>query len=132
MNNSFSLQQISRTGNLEPNLISPQYKLDLMSKFWCINFENPKMNQSEIANQLGYSTSTLQRYRKDINMLSLYRIHPNNTNERIKKGKNTSFDNNSHLDPDLKRLQMTSKDLETTSNEPIKNKKKQTERWYKH
>ena len=26
----------------------------------CNNFENPKMKQSEIANQLGYSTSTLQ------------------------------------------------------------------------
>ena len=24
--------------------------------------KNPKMKQSEIANQLGYSTSTLQRY----------------------------------------------------------------------
>ena len=52
MNNSFSLQHLSRTGNLDPNLISRQYKLDLMSKFMCIKFENPKMKQSEIANQL--------------------------------------------------------------------------------
>ena len=70
MNNSFSLQQISRAGNLDPNLISRHYKLDLMSKFMCINFGNPKMKQSEIANRLSYSTSTLQRYRNDINMLS--------------------------------------------------------------
>ena len=41
MNDSFSLQQISRTGNLDPNLISRQYKLDLMSKFMCIKFGNP-------------------------------------------------------------------------------------------
>ena len=90
MINSFSLQQISRTGNLDPNLISRQYKLDLMSKFMCIKFEIPKMKQSEIANQLGYSTGTLQKYRNDINMLSPYRIHPSNTNKRVKKGKNTN------------------------------------------
>ena len=52
MYNSFTLQQISRTGSLDPNLISRQYKLDLLSKFINSNFENPKMKQSEIANQL--------------------------------------------------------------------------------
>ena len=109
MNNSFSLQQISRTGNLDPNLISHQYKLVLMSRFMCNNFENPKMKQSEISSQLGYSASTLQRYRNDLNMLSPYRIHPNNTNKRVKKCKNTNFDNNSHRDPDLKRPQMISR-----------------------
>ena len=86
MNNNFSLQQKSRTGNLDPNLISRQYKLDLMSKIMCIKFENPKMKQSEIANQLGYTTSTLQRYKNDKNMLSPYKIYPNNTNKRVKKG----------------------------------------------
>ena len=78
MKNSFFLQQISRTGNLDPNLISSQYKLDLMSKFFCINFENPKMKQSEIADQLYCSWSTTQRFKNDIIMLSPYRIQPNN------------------------------------------------------
>ena len=109
MKNSFSLQQISIKGNLDPNLISRQFKLDLMSKFMCIKFENPKVKESGIANQLSYSTSTLQRYRNDINMLSPYRIHPNNTNKRVKNCKITNFDNNSHRDPDFKRPQMTSK-----------------------
>ena len=58
MNNSSSSQQISKTGNLK---------------------------QSEVANQLRYSCSTLQRYRNDINMLSPYRIPPNNTNKATKK-----------------------------------------------
>ena len=65
------------------------------------------MKQSEIANQIGL-TSTLQRYRNDINMLSPYRIDPNNNNKRTKKGKHTDFNNDTHYDPDVK---MTSKDL---------------------
>ena len=81
-----------------------------------------KMKQSEIANQLGHSTSTLQRYKNDINMLSPKRINPNKTNRRIKKASNTNFDNNSHREHDLKRPQLTSNELKTTSNEPDKNK----------
>ena len=69
------------------------------------------MKQSEIANQLGYSSSTLQRYRNDISMLSPYRFQPNNTKKRTKKASNTNFNNNQHLTHDLKRPQMTSDDL---------------------
>ena len=49
MISSFSLQQISETGNLDSNLTSRQYKLNLMAKFMQIKFDNPKMRQSEIA-----------------------------------------------------------------------------------
>ena len=56
-------------------------------------------------------------------MLSPYRINPNNTNKRRKKVSNTNFDNNSQPNPDVKRPQMTSNDLKTTSNEPVKIKK---------
>ena len=55
-------------------------------------------------------------------MLSLYRIHPNTTHKRSKKVSNTNPNNNSHHEHDLKRPQLTSNDLITTSNEPIKNK----------
>ena len=113
MNNNFSLQQIQKISNLDANLISRQYKLNLMADFMRVKYENPKLKQSEIANQLGLSSSTLQRYRNDINMFSPYRINPNNTNKRTKKVENTNFDNNSSRDPDLK----------TTSNEPVKNKR---------
>ena len=85
MNNTFSLQQIQKTSNLDVNLISRQYKLNLMADFMRVKYENPKMKQSEIANRLGMSSSTLQRYRNDINMLSPYRITPNNTKKRSKK-----------------------------------------------
>ena len=87
MNNSFSLQQIQKTSNLDANLISRQYKLNLMADFMRVNYENQRLKQSEIANQLGMSSSTVQRYRNDINMLSPYRISPNNTKKRSKKAK---------------------------------------------
>ena len=116
MNNNFSLQQIQKTSNLDANLISRQYKLNLMADFMKVKYENPKMKQSEIANQLGMSSSTLQRYRNDINMLSPYRISPNNVKKRSKKAKIDDVD-------DLKRPQMTSNDIETNSKESVKNKK---------
>ena len=116
MNNSFSLQQIQKTSNLDANLISRQYKLNLMADFMKVKYEYPRMRQSEIANQLGMSSSTIQRYRNDINMLSPYRITPNNTKKRTKKAKIDDIG-------DLKRPQMTSNDLKTTSDEPVKKKK---------
>ena len=53
-------------------------------------------------------------------MLSSYRIHPNTTNKRTKKVSNIKLDNNSHREHDLKRPQLTSNDLRTISNEPVK------------
>ena len=116
MNNSFSLQQIQKTSNLDANLISRQYKLNLMAGFMRVKYENPRLKQSEIAYQIGMSSSTVQRYRNDINMLSPYRINPNNTKKRSKKAKIDDIG-------DFKRLQMTSIDSETNSKEPVKNKK---------
>ena len=123
MNNCFSLQQIQKTSNLDANLISRQYKLNLMADFMRGKYENLKMKQSEIANQLGLSSSTLQSYRDDINMPSPYRINPSNTNKRTKKTLNTIFDNNSHHEPDVKRPQMTSNNLKTTQTKSNKKNK---------
>ena len=111
MNNSFSLQQIQKTSNLDANLISRQYKLNVMADFVRLKYEKPRMKQSQIANQIGLSTSTLQRYRNDINMLSPYIINPNNTNKRTKKASKGNFDNNSHQESDVKGPQRTSNDL---------------------
>ena len=111
MNNSFSLQQIQKTNNLDADLIPRQYILNLMADFMRLKNEIPKMKQFELANQLGLSSSTIQRYRNDINMLSPYRIHSNNIKKRLKKAKNTNFDNNSQPNHDDKRPHMTSKQL---------------------
>ena len=111
MNISFSLNKIQKTSNLDANLISRQYKLNLMADFMRLKYENPKMKQSEIANQLSLSSSTIQRYRNDKNMLSPHRIQSNNINKRIKKAKNINSDNDSQLNHHDKRPQMTSKQL---------------------
>ena len=63
------------------------------------------------------SSSTVQRYRNDINMLSPYR---NNTNIVKKRSKKAKIDDNG----DLKRPQMASNDVKTTPNESNENKKK--------
>ena len=108
---TLSLQQIQKTSNLDANLISRQYKLNLMADFMRLKYENPKMKQCQIANQINLSTSTLQRYRNDITMLSPYRINPNNTKQRTKKASNGNFDNTSHHESNVKRPHMTSNDL---------------------
>ena len=92
-----------------------------------LKYESPNLKKSEIANQLGYTSSTLQRYRIDINMLSPYKIQSNNTSKRTKKASNTNFNNNLHRKFDLKRPQKTSIDLkitETNTKSIKKNKKK--------
>ena len=85
MNNSSSLQQKSKTGFSDSNLISHEYKLNLMAVFIRVKYENPKLKQFEIENQLSYCFSNLQRYRNDRNMLSPYRIQPINANKRTEK-----------------------------------------------
>ena len=74
-----------------------------MADFMRLKYENPKLKQSEIANQLGMSSSTVQRYRNDKNVLLPYRINPNNTEKRSKKALNTNFDDDSRHEADVKR-----------------------------
>ena len=111
MHNTFSLEQISETGNLDSNLILRQYKLDPMARFMEIKSVNTKLKQNQIAKELGYSNSTLQRNRNDTKMLSLYRIPLNNTNKRRQKISKKNLDHNSKHEHDHKIPQMTSDDL---------------------
>ena len=90
---------------MDPNLLTRHYKLKLMNDFMHIKYQNPKMRQSEIANELNLSSSTVQRYRNDINMLSPYRNNPNNVKKRPKTAKINDSD-------DLKRSQMTLRRLQ--------------------
>ena len=101
MKNTFYLEQISKTGNLDSNLISRQYKFDLMARFMEIKTVNAKLKQNQIAKELGYSTSTLQSYRNDKNMLSPNRNLPNITKRR-QKISNTNLDDFSNHEHDLR------------------------------
>ena len=124
MNNTFSLQQIQKTSNLDAYLISRQYKLNLMADFLRLKYENPKMKQSEIANQLSLSSSTLPRHRNDMNMLPPYRINQNNIKKRSKNVKKTDFDNDTQPNHDDKRTQMTSNDLKSSQTKSNRKNKK--------
>ena len=114
--NTPSLNEINKISAMDPNMLTKYYKLKLMNDFMNIKYQNPKMQQSEISSQLNMSSSTIKRYRNDINMLSPYRISPNNVEKRSKKVKIEDIG-------DLKRPQMTSIDSETNSKEVVKNKK---------
>ena len=65
MKNTFSLEQISKTGNFDSTLIFSQYKLDSLARFMENKSLNPKLRQDQVANELGWSSSTLKRYRND-------------------------------------------------------------------
>ena len=113
MNNTPSLNEINKNSNMNPNMLTKYYKLKLMNDFMKIKYQNPKMTQSEIASQLNMSSSTIQRYRNDINMISPYRINPNNVKKRSKKVKIDDIG-------DLKRPQMTSRHLQMIKKNKIK------------
>ena len=114
--NTPSLNEINKNSSMDPNTLTKYYKLKLMNDFMNIKYQNPKMTQSEILSQLNMSSSTIKRYRNDINMISPYRNNPKNVKKQQKK---TKIDNNN----DLERSQMISIDSETNSKEPVKNKK---------
>ena len=118
--NTPSLSEINKTANMDPNLLTRHYKLKLMNDFMNIKYQNPKMKQSEIANQLNMSTSTIQRQRNDVNMLSPYRINPNNVKKRPKKAKIDENNDIKRGSDDLKRPQMTSNDKKTRSKNVLK------------
>ena len=104
MNNTPSLNEINKNSAMDPNMLTKYYKLKLMNDFMNIKYQNPKMTQSEISSQLNMSSSTIKRYRNDINMLSPYRISVNNVKKRTKKAKIDDIG-------DLKRPQMTPRRL---------------------
>ena len=113
MNNTHSLDQIKETGGLKADLILRQYKLDKMAKLMEIKCNNPKLKQSEVAKLFDLSSSTIQKYRREINMISTYRIRPSSkANQRKQKTPNTNRDDVMVTSKDIK---MTSNDLKTTS-----------------
>ena len=65
MNNNPSLNEINKTANMDPNLITRHYRLKLMNDFMNIKYLNPKLKQSDISiEHVGfYYTETKKRYK---------------------------------------------------------------------
>ena len=81
-----------------------------MARFMEIKAMNPILTQKETANELGYSTSSLQRYKQDISMLSHYRIPPKSHKRKPKEVSNHKHEpEKPQMTPiDLERPQLTS------------------------
>ena len=122
MNNTYSPDQMQKTGDLKADLLLRQNKLDKMAKFMQITSNNPILKQPEIAKLLELSSSTVQRYRRKINMLSAYNIPLSSKTNHTKKQK-TPNKNLNDVMLTSNDLKMTSNDIKTTSKEPVKNKK---------
>ena len=61
MSNTPSLNEIKKTANMNPNLLTRHYKLKLMKDFMTIKYRNPKLKQSEICNS---TRSLIEHYTK--------------------------------------------------------------------
>ena len=93
-----------------------------MATFMETKYINLKLKLSKIAEELCCSSSTLQRYRQDINMLSSYRIPNSNKREQNISNHEHDLEGPQLTSNDLKRLQMTSKDDDKTVSKKVKTK----------
>ena len=62
-----------KSENLNSNSILRLFKQNMLLKLMEIKSNEPKLTQKQICNQLGYSDSTIKRYRDDISMDSPYK-----------------------------------------------------------
>ena len=65
MNKRFSYDNMIKSKSIEPNDLIRTYKLDRCCDFMELKYNNPRMTQKQICNQLGFSDSTI----KDIEMI---------------------------------------------------------------
>ena len=112
--NIFTIDMQVKSENLNSKSILRLYKQNMMVKFVEKNSNEPRLTQKQICNQLGYSDSTIKRYRDDISMDSPYKRNkyrkknnrPNTTitqsqshttNETPKRNKNTKSNKKNDL-----------------------------------
>ena len=77
MNKRLSYDNMIKSRSVEPSDIIRTFKLDRCCDFMEEKYNNPKLTQKEICNQLGFTDRTIRRYRDDIKMDSAYRINNN-------------------------------------------------------
>ena len=81
MNKRFSYDNMLKSRSIEPSDLIRTYKLDRCCDFMEEKYNNPRLTQKEICNQLGITDRTIRRYRDDIKMDSPHRKnnHKNKT-----------------------------------------------------
>ena len=109
MNNRFSYDNITKSHSINSNDLNRVYKLDRCCEFMEMKYNNPKLTQKEICRKLGFSDSTIKRYRDDINMDSPYRRN-NNKNKKPKHKPSTATENISKNENTKSVIDDTSKD----------------------
>ena len=75
MNKRFSYDNMLKSRSIETNDLIRTYKLDRCCDFMEEKYNNPKLTQKEIRNQLRLTDRTIRRYRDDIKTDSPYRIN---------------------------------------------------------
>ena len=70
---SLDLSIISQNSEMDANLLNKNFKLRQAAIFNTLREANPQITSKDLARQMGTSTTTLQRIRKDLNMASPYR-----------------------------------------------------------
>ena len=92
MNKRFSYDNMLKSRSIEPSDIIRTFKLDRCCDFMEEKYNNPRLTQKEICNQLGVTDRTIRRYRDDIKMDSPYRI--NNPKKKTPKQKSSTITEN--------------------------------------
>ena len=82
--NKINMDMGAKSEKLNSNSLLRLYKQNMMLIFMEIKSNEPKLAQKQICNQLGYSDSTIEQYRADINMDSPYNrnIYKKNTKQK--------------------------------------------------
>ena len=87
--NNFTIDMAAKSENLNSNSILRLYKQNMMLKFMEIESNEPRLTQKQICKQLGFSDSTIKRYRDDIQMESPY--NRNNSKKTTKRKTNNDI-----------------------------------------
>ena len=108
MNKRFSYDNMIKSRSIEPSDIIRTFKLDRCCDFMEEKYNNPKLTQKEICNQIGFSDRAIRRYRDDIKMDSPYRMNnnkkkkPNQKPVDIKNDDSKTEDKNKRINKRIK------------------------------
>ena len=75
MNKRFSYDNMIKGRDIQPSDLIRTFKLDRCCDFMEEKYNNPKLTQKQICNQLGFSDRSIRRCRDDIKMDSPYRTN---------------------------------------------------------